>query len=139
MKLVFLLPCLVAVSLAVPFRRPIVKQVSPSRHFAILSDNRHDQGDGNFRYDFETENGIFVQAVGRPGSKGQSNIDGSFRFPFPDGGVGELTYVADENGYRADSPLLPTPHPLPDHAIKQILFAEQEQGRGGRGPHQTRF
>lgn len=49
------------------------------RPIAILSDNRQDYGDGNFNYDFETENGIGVNAVGTPGSRGQSNIQGFYR------------------------------------------------------------
>lgn len=49
------------------------------RPIAILSDNRQDYGDGNFNYDFETENGIGVNAVGTPGSQGQSNIQGFYR------------------------------------------------------------
>lgn len=49
------------------------------RPIAIITDNKLDYGDGNFNYDFETENGIVVNAVGTPGSRGQSNIQGSYR------------------------------------------------------------
>ncbi|KAG7176959.1 Cuticle protein [Homarus americanus] len=54
----------------------------------------------------------------------------SFRFPFPSGGYGEVRYVADELGYRPSSPLIPTPHPLPAHAIEQIRIAEDQRRRG---------
>ena len=43
-----------------------------------------------------------------------------------------MTYVADENGFRAESPFLPTPPPLPAHAIEQIRFAEEERLRKAR-------
>ncbi|KAG0725274.1 Cuticle protein AM1199 [Chionoecetes opilio] len=49
------------------------------RPIAILKDERENYGDGNFRYSFETENGIQMSAVGTPGSRGQSNIQGSYR------------------------------------------------------------
>nr|P81577.1 RecName: Full=Cuticle protein AM1199; Short=CPAM1199 [Cancer pagurus] len=97
------------------------------KHIAIVSDNRYDNGDGNFGYDFETEHGINVEATGKPGSKGQSNIGGSYRFILPDGTTAEVRYFADELGYRAESPLIPTPHPLPAHAIEQIRFAESQR------------
>lgn len=139
------------------------------RHIAILSQSQEGPIGARFRYQFQTENGINVEARGTPGVKGQSNIDGSFRwvrfgricrhlttmclnvsaackskpsweifyisstissFPFPEGGTGHVTYVADENGYRPESPLIPTPHPLPAHAIEQIRFAESQRRRG---------
>ncbi|ROT72355.1 Cuticle protein AMP3 [Penaeus vannamei] len=76
-------------------------------------DEREDRGDGNFRYRFETSNGIKTEKVGTPGSKGQSNMQGAFSFPFPEGGVAEFTYVADEFGYQPSSDLLPVPLPSP--------------------------
>ncbi|XP_063598373.1 cuticle protein AM1199-like [Penaeus indicus] len=100
------------------------------RPIAILRDDRQDFGDGNFNYQFETENGINVNARGTPGSKGQSNIEGYYRFPLEDGTFAEVRYIADEFGFRAESPLIPTPHPLPAHAIEQIRFAEEQRRRG---------
>ena len=73
---------LAAVALASPQLRGF-QRTSPIRpnlnHIAILSDNRYDQGDGNFGYDFETEHGIKVDVQGTPGSQGQSNIGGFYR------------------------------------------------------------
>ncbi|XP_071551998.1 cuticle protein AM1199-like [Panulirus ornatus] len=124
MKLVVLL-CVVAVAAAGP-QFP----GRDFRHIRVISDTREDHGDGRFRYHFITENGINVHAAGNPGSAGQSNIQGGFSFPFPEGGAGEVTYVADEGGYRAQSPLIPTPHPLPAHAIEQVRFAQQQRRFG---------
>ncbi|KAK4315713.1 hypothetical protein Pmani_013075 [Petrolisthes manimaculis] len=97
---------------------------------AILLDDRSDDHDGNFNYEYVTENGIVVTVAGRRGSRGQSNMLGSYRFPFPDGTFAVVNYVADEAGYRAQSPLLPTPHPLPPHALLQVRFAEEQRARG---------
>ncbi|KAK3885938.1 hypothetical protein Pcinc_009886 [Petrolisthes cinctipes] len=51
-------------------------------------------------------------------------------FTFPDGTPGVFNFVADENGYRVESDLLPTPHPLPAHAIQQIEKARREKASG---------
>ncbi|XP_047478546.1 cuticle protein AM1199-like [Penaeus chinensis] len=118
MKLI-VLACLAAAALAAP--RP---QEDP---VAILRDDRQDDGDGNFKYEFESDDGTFVSAVGTPGAEGQSNIQGSYRFTLPDGTIAEVTYIADENGFQPQSDLLPTPHPLPAHAIEQIRFAEAQR------------
>ncbi|XP_047478361.1 cuticle protein AM1199-like [Penaeus chinensis] len=121
-----ILVCTFALALAAPqYGRPNPK------HIAIVREDRQDDGNGRFRYSFEAENGISVAAAGTPGSKGQSNIDGNFRFRLDDGRTAEVSYVADEFGYRPESPLIPTPHPLPAHAIEQIRFAEEQSRRLG--------
>ncbi|XP_042859015.1 cuticle protein AM1199-like [Penaeus japonicus] len=121
-----ILVCIIALGLADPqYGRPNQK------HVAIVREDRQDDGNGRFSYSFEAENGISVAAAGSPGSKGQSNINGNFRFRLDDGRVAEVTYVADEFGYRPESPLIPTPHPLPAHAIEQIRFAEGQTRRLG--------
>ncbi|XP_068226149.1 cuticle protein AM1199-like [Palaemon carinicauda] len=114
------------------FRPVPTPQPYYNRPVATIRDFREDHGNGHFRYEFETENGINVNAVGTPGSRGQSNIAGGFSFPFPEGGSAQLTYVADEFGYRPQSPLIPTPPPLPAHAIEQIRVAEEQRARGIR-------
>ncbi|XP_037798153.1 cuticle protein AM1199-like [Penaeus monodon] len=122
------LSCLVAAVCCAPqFQRPSLQD----RDFiAILSDERQDQGDGSFAYVFEAANGIRENRVGSVGSKGQSNMQGTYLFPLPDGTFAEVRYVADEFGFRAESPLIPTDHPLPAHAIEQIRFAEEQRARG---------
>ncbi|XP_042888865.1 cuticle protein AM1199-like [Penaeus japonicus] len=122
------LSCLVAaVSCAPQFQRPGLQD----RDFiAILTDDRQNQGDGSFNYVFEAANGIRENRVGSIGSKGQSNMQGTYFFPLDDGTFAEVRYVADEFGFRAESPLIPTPHPLPAHAVEQIRVAEDQRRRG---------
>ncbi|XP_045621220.1 cuticle protein AMP1A [Procambarus clarkii] len=120
MKLV-LLALLVALAAAAP---------RPDQDAETLVDEREDKGDGSFNYQFETSNGLAEERVGTIGAEGQSNFQGSYRFTLPDGTVAEVTYVADENGFRPESPLIPTPHPLPAHALAQIAFAEEQRARG---------
>ncbi|KAL7635390.1 UNVERIFIED_CONTAM: hypothetical protein RMT77_014457 [Armadillidium vulgare] len=93
----------------------------------ILKDNREGPIDGHYRFEFETGNGISRQEEGAPnGPYGAVTQQGGWTFTFPDGTPAEFSFVADENGYRVESPLLPTPPPLPPHAIAQIEKAAKE-------------
>lgn len=78
-----LLACLFALSAASPqFGRATTHPLShpsPYRIIQVLRDERVDRGDGNYNYEFETENGIYTNVEGRTGSVGQSNKAGSFR------------------------------------------------------------
>ncbi|XP_047478802.1 cuticle protein AMP4-like [Penaeus chinensis] len=123
-----LLVCLAGLVAASPM--PQSQNRHPEYDAEILVDEREDRGDGNFRYRFETSNGIRTEKVGTPGSQGQSNMQGAFSFPFPEGGVAEFTYVADENGYQPSSDLLPVPPPLPPHVYRLLEIAEQQRAQG---------
>ncbi|XP_064084283.1 cuticle protein AM1199-like [Macrobrachium nipponense] len=120
MKLI-IVACLVAMALAAP---------RPQDDVSILRDERVDQGDGNFNYNFELSDGTAIGAEGTPNDAGSVNIEGSYRFTLPDGAVVEITYVADEAGFRPVGDVIPTPHPLPAHAIEQIRFAEEQRAAG---------
>ncbi|KAG7176951.1 Cuticle protein, partial [Homarus americanus] len=50
--------------------------------------------------------------------------------PDNEGGFQEVRYVANEFGVQAQSPLLPTPHPLPAHAQELIRIAEELRSQG---------
>ncbi|KAK7081129.1 hypothetical protein SK128_027955 [Halocaridina rubra] len=121
MKITFVL-CFVALASAAP--RPQDDVV------AILVDERVDQGDGNFNYNFEADNGIKMQVSGTPGADGQSNMEGFYVLPLADGGFAEIRFVANENGFQPVGDILPTPHPLPAHAQEQIRIAEQQRAEG---------
>ncbi|XP_068226249.1 cuticle protein AM1159-like [Palaemon carinicauda] len=115
--------CLLALTLAAPqqLQDPV----------AITRDERVDNGDGSFQYIFEAENGISAQAAGVPGIEGQTNIQGSYSFPLPDGsGIAVVSYVADENGFRAESPLLPVAPPAPAHVEELLRIAEEQRAAG---------
>ncbi|XP_069996576.1 cuticle protein AMP1B-like isoform X2 [Penaeus vannamei] len=121
MKLI-LFACLAAAAFAFP--------QNPEGDAEVVFDERTDQGDGNFRYAFETSNGIRAEKTGVPGSAGQSNMQGSFLFPLPEGGVVEVKYIADEAGYRPESDAIPTPVPPPPHVYDLLAIAEQQRASG---------
>ncbi|XP_069996580.1 cuticle protein AMP1A-like [Penaeus vannamei] len=106
---------------------PQFQERHPEYTAETLVDEREDRGDGNFRYLFRTSNGINTEKVGTPGSKGQSNMQGSFSFPLTDGGVAQFSYIADENGYQPSSDLLP---PTPPHVFRLLEIAAQQRAAG---------
>merc|ERR1712106_571955 len=91
------------------------RQLQQEPFVAILSQNNIPNELGNFEHAFEADNGIVVQGQGYTGSAGQTNMEGSYQFPLPDGSFAEVRYVADENGFRVESPLLPVGPPAPPH------------------------
>nr|XP_027220807.1 cuticle protein AM1199-like [Penaeus vannamei] len=77
----------------------------------ILKDEREGpDASGVYSFEFETGNGIKREE--------QASL--------PDGSPADVTFVADDAGFRVESDLLPTPHPLPAHAIAQIEKARRE-------------
>merc|ERR1712142_1119788 len=135
MKTTIIFSCLFAMAMAAPqfnnaeFREPV----------AIL--NQLSAMDGpNFRYSYESEDGTAVDAVGSEGLNGGTNIEGSYRFTLPTGEQVEVRYIANENGALYSSPILPQQvqpiHPVPEHALEQIRFAEQQRAAGAQWDQQ---
>ncbi|XP_063869896.1 cuticle protein AMP4-like [Scylla paramamosain] len=83
--------CLLALALARP--------QSPGDAQTLRSENIN-EGNGVFQYNFETDNGIVVEASGTPNAEGSSDIAGTYRFPLGSGRFLEVTYSADQRGYR---------------------------------------
>ncbi|XP_076068336.1 uncharacterized protein LOC143040788 [Oratosquilla oratoria] len=98
----------------------------------ILRDDREGPtAEGFYSFSYESGDGTIRQEQGAPqGPAGAVASQGSWSFTFPDGTPAEFQFVADEGGYRVESPLLPTPPPLPAHAIAQIEKAAQEAASG---------
>ncbi|XP_047476036.1 endocuticle structural glycoprotein SgAbd-2-like [Penaeus chinensis] len=94
----------------------------------ILKDEHEGPGaSGVYSFEFETGNGIKREEQGAPqGPSGAVAMQGGWSFTFPDGSPAVMSFVADDAGYRVESDLLPTPHPLPAHAIAQIEKARRE-------------
>lgn len=108
--------CLAAVSGQVQQRYP-----------QILKLNNDVSPDGQFQYAYQTEDGISSEARGtlvnsnsRDAEGPATAVTGSYSYTGPDNQVYTITYVADENGYRASGAHLPVPPPIPQ-AIQQSL------------------
>lgn len=83
----------------------------------------------NFKYGYETENGIVAQAAGYVKNAGTDNavqvIEGSYAYVGDDGAPVEVKYYADETGYHAVGNVVPT---IPSEIAKSLeLIASQPQ------------
>merc|ERR1712106_947666 len=100
MKLIVLF-CLVAVALA-----------QEEKDAEIIRNDYQLNEDGSFQADVETSNSISTSVSGQsfPGNEpetGSYTMTGSYRYTAPDGTPIEVTWTADELGYRAESDAIP--------------------------------
>jgi len=108
------------------YSRPVVRRKKdspyhPDKQIRILSHNKNvsQKEDKAYHFDFESENGItrtedgYIKAVADSEYPAQV-MSGSYSYTGPDGNIYTITYVADENGYRAEGSHLPVP-PAPTH------------------------
>ncbi|KAK8726269.1 hypothetical protein OTU49_010179, partial [Cherax quadricarinatus] len=82
---------------------------------------------GNYNFIFESSDGISRKEQGAPqGESGAVATQGEWSFTFPDGTPGQFSFVADGEGFKVQSDLLPQAPPLPPHAVAQIEAARLE-------------
>jgi len=87
-------------------------QQIPIRQSAIVRLANENVGDGTYSYNYETENGITAEEHGQANVAGAETVErvqGSYSYTGPDNVRYTITYVADENGYRAEGAHLPVP------------------------------
>ncbi|XP_065205348.1 endocuticle structural glycoprotein SgAbd-2-like [Planococcus citri] len=87
--------------------------------------------DGSYRYAYETGNGIAVQEQGVLKNPGQRDLEteavtGSFSYTSPEGIPISVSYIADENGFRASGAHLPTPPPIPEAIARSLAYQQQQ-------------
>ena len=88
-------------------------------------------------YDFgyETENGIQASSVGELRTIGDEQVivmRGSYQYTDANGDLVEVSWTADENGYNAESSILPVAPEIPfpeqrEAVARQIEFAQQQR------------
>ncbi|XP_069171019.1 pupal cuticle protein 20-like [Procambarus clarkii] len=124
-----------------PIQRPPIPFVPSGEVIPILVDERDGPHlDGSYRFNFASEDGISRYEQGTPqGETGAVAMQGGWSFTFPDGSPAIFSFVADGDGYRPESDLLPTPHPLPAHAIAQIEFARQQEAEAAASGDRQRL
>lgn len=80
------------------------QQQSQQPPIAILSYENENNGDGSYKYSYETENGIKAEEQGELKNKGTDNeiqsVRGSYSYTGPDGVLYSVNYIADENGFQ---------------------------------------
>lgn len=81
--------------------------VTPEGYSQTLRDVRSQSPNGDYAYEYETQNGI---AAGESQIVQPDNVQrrtGFYQYPSPDGRIIRVDYTADENGYRATGAHLP--------------------------------
>ncbi|CAH1640103.1 unnamed protein product [Spodoptera littoralis] len=59
--------------------------------------------------------------------EGSLAVSGSYSYVGDDGQTYTVTYIADENGYRAEGAHLPTPPPIPAEILKSLQYTDSTQ------------
>ncbi|KAL3280969.1 hypothetical protein HHI36_004194 [Cryptolaemus montrouzieri] len=99
----------------------------------IVSENNEVNPDGSFRYGYVTGDGQQAQAQGYLKNAGVKDaeaevIQGSYSYTAPNGTPITVTYIADENGFRAEGAHLPTPPPIPEAIQRSLDLIARTQG-----------
>ncbi|XP_026747598.1 pupal cuticle protein 20-like [Trichoplusia ni] len=103
-------------------------------HIPILRYENVNNGDGTYRYNYETGNGISAHESGAPRAAGPEGLavtaEGGFTYRAPDGQQISLTYTADENGFHPTGSHLPTPPPIPEAILRSLEYNRQQTSSG---------
>ncbi|XP_060805747.1 endocuticle structural glycoprotein SgAbd-3-like [Amyelois transitella] len=103
---------------------------SASQVELVKYDNQIDEQ--GYHYAYETSDGTKVEQDGRviPGpvpEEGSLQVAGSYSYIGDDGQTYSVTYVADENGFRAEGAHLPTPPPIPEAILKSLQLTDSSR------------
>ncbi|XP_044743669.1 endocuticle structural glycoprotein SgAbd-2-like [Chrysoperla carnea] len=136
MKVVIVLVSLFVIVLSKPQRG--FQQYSNLRDVPILKySNDFNPADGSYSYNYETGNGIQAQEQGYLKNRGNPQTEaqvmqGSYSYTGPDGVLYTITYIADENGFRAEGAHIPTPPPIPEAIARSLYGNTPSPSRFGR-------
>ena len=99
-------------------------------------DNRQDNGDGSFAYNFETSNGIAEERQGSVDANGNAQQSGGWSYTDADGNVITAHFTAGVNGFQVDSNALPQAPAAPAFVQKLLEQAERFRQQGIRFDNQ---
>ncbi|XP_066156450.1 endocuticle structural glycoprotein ABD-4-like [Euwallacea fornicatus] len=113
----FILYGFVAVSLTLPvlpFSEPV----------PILQQNQEINPDGSFKWNYQSEDGSSQNQQGQLKQVGTEEagevVQGSASWIDPEGGAHQISYVADENGYKPSSADLPVAPEIPQAIVRAL-------------------
>ncbi|XP_060535411.1 cuticle protein 3-like [Cylas formicarius] len=107
------------------YAAPEYYQTSPLNNVPIIRMEVTNDGEGSYKYAYETGNKIAQQEQGDPTKR-----QGSYSYTAPDGQQVSMSYVADEHGFHPQGSHMPVPPPMPE-AIKRAV--EQNLAEEARG------
>ncbi|KAL1516639.1 hypothetical protein ABEB36_000524 [Hypothenemus hampei] len=95
----------------------------------ILKFNADNNGEGSYRYNYETANSISAEEQGEARGEG-THARGSYSYISPEGERISITYTADENGFVPQGSHIPTPPPIPEAILKSLQENAAAEARG---------
>ncbi|KAL1455380.1 hypothetical protein WDU94_009479 [Cyamophila willieti] len=131
----------VAFFIAVVSAQRAPPQYAPGQIIPIISyQNEPNQGDGSYRYSYETGNGINANEQGYLKNPGQKDLEaqtaqGQYSYTALDGTPITVQWYADETGFHASGAHLPTPPPIPEAILKSL---QQQQPAAPQPPRYGR-
>ncbi|XP_060535910.1 endocuticle structural glycoprotein SgAbd-2-like [Cylas formicarius] len=99
------------------------------KHIPVLKFDADNNGEGSYRYAYETGNDISAQEEGDARGDG-TKAHGSYSYVAPGGEKVSITYTADENGFQAQGSHIPTPPPLPEAIARALQQNAADEARG---------
>ncbi|XP_034830272.1 pupal cuticle protein 20-like isoform X2 [Maniola hyperantus] len=92
-------------------------------------------GDGSYRFSYDTPTGISAHESGAPRAAGPEGLavtaEGGFSYRAPDGQQISLTYTADENGFHPQGSHIPTSPPIPEAILRSLEYNRQHPSNEG--------
>ncbi|CAH0695660.1 unnamed protein product [Spodoptera exigua] len=82
-----------------------------------------------YKYSFETENGIKAEEAGQTSEHG-TVAHGAYSYKGDDGQTYTVTYTADEHGFHPQGQHLPTPPPVPEEILKSLELNAKDEAAG---------
>merc|ERR1711970_426107 len=114
---------------AVPVQA-VIKTKGEGEYVAVLRQETSPVIGPVFTHELQLDNGIAETRSGSEGPEGTSIMKGSFTIPVGNGEVATFIWVADELGYRVESPFLPVAPPAPAHVAELLRIAEEQRAAG---------
>lgn len=108
----------------------IINKSIPSIAINKIEFQSPNSGDGSYNYAFDTSNGISQQESGLGGQSAQ----GSFNYVSPEGQPIQISYVADQFGYRAAGSAIPVAPEIPPAIARALAYIAQVNPSGSSEP-----
>merc|ERR1712135_48727 len=126
---------LIAVVALASARPDVLEEKKPN--VAIISSSADGDLNGNYKFNFETEDGVKRDQEGslKQITDEGAVASGSYSYTDPDGNVVSLSFVADENGFQPTGDHLPKPHPAIVRALEQIRRTNEADAKRAAGHH----
>ncbi|XP_050551082.1 uncharacterized protein LOC118266383 [Spodoptera frugiperda] len=83
-----------------------------------------------YKYSYETENGIRAEEAGQTSEHGGTVAHGAYSYKGDDGQTYTVTYTADEHGFHPQGEHLPTPPPVPEEILKSLEQNAKDEAAG---------